>query len=124
VEYRATLGHKLNHSFKKDKSRFVFLFHPRFGDIVGLQATDKIFKGLNPVTIWHLPRKRIFLFQDKKYLSTIIISGRVWVCDGIMNVMRKKLDPCLKRPKKSFVRDGLAKVKTFFQHFFLFCRLV
>ena len=44
-KYRATLGHKLNHSFKKDSAEFVNVYHPRYGDIVGLQAKKNITKG-------------------------------------------------------------------------------
>jgi histone-lysine N-methyltransferase SETD7 len=43
--YRATLGHKLNHSFKYAKTDFGKAFHPRFGDIRSIFATADITKG-------------------------------------------------------------------------------
>lgn len=35
-KYRATLAHKVNHSFKNINSEFNFVYHPRFGWIRGL----------------------------------------------------------------------------------------
>ena len=43
--YRATLGHKVNHSFKKANTAFGQAFHPRFGNIRALYAVKDIFKG-------------------------------------------------------------------------------
>ena len=43
--YRATLGHKLNHSFKYAKTLFGNAFHPRFGHIRSVFATADISKG-------------------------------------------------------------------------------
>ena len=43
-KFRATLGHKVNHSFIKDNVRFGNVFHPRFGIIPCLTATKDIFK--------------------------------------------------------------------------------
>ena len=43
--YRATLGHKLNHSFKKGKmTLYKTAFHPRHGVIIGVMATERIKK--------------------------------------------------------------------------------
>ena len=43
--YRATLGHKVNHSFKHKKARFGAAYHPRFGDICSVVAESDIEKG-------------------------------------------------------------------------------
>ena len=44
-KYRATLGHKVNHSFKFDKAAFGRAYHPRFGNIRTVYATADITKG-------------------------------------------------------------------------------
>ena len=43
--YRATLTHKVNHSFTKSKTYFGYAMHPRFGLIRSLVAEDDIEKG-------------------------------------------------------------------------------
>mmetsp|Transcript_16948 Transcript_16948/g.16617 ORF Transcript_16948/g.16617 Transcript_16948/m.16617 type:complete len:249 (-) Transcript_16948:25-771(-) len=43
-EYSASLGHKANHSFEPN-SKYVFLFHPKFGDIMSVVATKDIESG-------------------------------------------------------------------------------
>ena len=43
--YRATLGHKMNHSFKFAKAQMTHAYHPRFGDVRAYYATSNIFKG-------------------------------------------------------------------------------
>ena len=43
--YRATLGHKLNHSFKATKSMYGAAYHPRFGEIRSVVAKSDIDKG-------------------------------------------------------------------------------
>ena len=43
--FRATLGHKINHSFIYDKSKYGYAYHPRFGDIRCVYATDDIKQG-------------------------------------------------------------------------------
>merc|ERR1712218_689759 len=43
-EYAATLGHKANHD-KTGNTRFAPLYHPRFGKIVGLFATEPLQAG-------------------------------------------------------------------------------
>lgn len=45
VNYRATLGHKANHSFKKSNAEYVDAYHPRFGSIVALVSLRDITKG-------------------------------------------------------------------------------
>ena len=42
--YRATLGHKVNHSFLKANSIFGQAFHPRFGKIRAVYAVKDISK--------------------------------------------------------------------------------
>ena len=44
-KYRATLGHKINHSFIHDNSKFGFGHHPRFGFIRTIVATKDIQAG-------------------------------------------------------------------------------
>ena len=36
--YRATLGHFVNHSFRETNAEFVPVFHPRFGDILAVRV--------------------------------------------------------------------------------------
>ena len=43
--FRSTLGHKVNHSFKFFKSRFGYAFHPRFGNVRSIIAISNITKG-------------------------------------------------------------------------------
>ena len=43
--YRATLGHKVNHSFNSTNSRFGLAYHPRFGNIRAIYAIKNITKG-------------------------------------------------------------------------------
>ena len=43
--YRATLGHKANHSFAKSNAKFVSVVHPRHGPIVSIVSKRKIEKG-------------------------------------------------------------------------------
>ena len=44
TKYRATLGHKANHSFKKDNAYFGHVSHPIFGQIRCLTAKKDIQK--------------------------------------------------------------------------------
>ena len=44
-DYRATLGHKLNHSFTKSKAIWGRAFHPRFGHVKCAVANQDIKKG-------------------------------------------------------------------------------
>ena len=48
-KFRATLGHKANHSFKKENAESINVYHPRYGSAVGLWAIKDIPKG---GTIW------------------------------------------------------------------------
>ena len=45
TKYRATLGHKVNHSFTKKNALYQSVIHPRFGPINCLLSTRKIKKG-------------------------------------------------------------------------------
>ena len=44
-KYRATLGHKMNHSFKFNKAQMMYASHPRFGDVKAYYAKENITKG-------------------------------------------------------------------------------
>ena len=43
--YRATLGHKANHSFLKSNAKYVSVIHPRHGPINAVVSTKNIRKG-------------------------------------------------------------------------------
>ena len=43
--YRATLGHKANHSFLKSNAKYVSVIHPRHGPINAIVSTRTIKKG-------------------------------------------------------------------------------
>ena len=45
TKYRATLGHKVNHSFVNVNARFQSVIHPRFGPIVAVISLKSIRKG-------------------------------------------------------------------------------
>ena len=45
TKYRATLGHKANHSFKHSSSKYGIAYHPRFGLVRAIFATRYINKG-------------------------------------------------------------------------------
>ena len=45
INYRSTLGHKFNHSFKRNQAYFGHVFHPRFGPIRSVVARTDIAKG-------------------------------------------------------------------------------
>ena len=44
TQFRATLGHKINHSFVKARSAFDFATHPRYGLIRSVIAIEDIYK--------------------------------------------------------------------------------
>ena len=45
AKYRATLGHKANHSFKYFNSKYGMAYHPRYGSIRSIVAIRNIIKG-------------------------------------------------------------------------------
>ena len=45
IEYRASLGHKINHKFTKPSGEFCNLKHPVFGNIRGVRSIRQIEKG-------------------------------------------------------------------------------
>ena len=45
THYRATLGHKANHSFTKHNSQYISLIHPRHGPISAIMSLKRIAKG-------------------------------------------------------------------------------
>ena len=57
TSFRATLGHKLNHSFVKVKSMYNFATHPRFGWIRTVTAIEDIYKGEEIFIHYHYPVK-------------------------------------------------------------------
>ena len=62
--YRATLGHFVNHSFRETNAEFVPAFHPRFGDILAVRIQSEI------VTYF------IYRFIEGKQMSNRTYSGR------------------------------------------------
>ena len=45
TNFRSTLGHKVNHSFRYSKVAFGKVFHPRFGNIKSIYAQQDVLKG-------------------------------------------------------------------------------
>ena len=43
--FRHSLGHKINHSFKYNNTKFGYAFHPRFGNVRAIIASKNITKG-------------------------------------------------------------------------------
>jgi hypothetical protein len=43
--FRHTLGHKINHSFKYNNTKFGYAYHPRFGNVRTIVASKNITKG-------------------------------------------------------------------------------
>ena len=60
--YRATLGHKANHSFNKFNCQYISLIHPRHGPISAIQSIRKIEKGEEILTFYG--------YKEDKYVST------------------------------------------------------
>ena len=56
AKYRATLGHKANHSFKYGNSKYGMAFHPRFGNIRAIFATRHITKGEEILVNYQYPK--------------------------------------------------------------------
>ena len=54
-QFRATLGHKINHDFLKFRSAFNFAMHPRHGWIRTVIAIDDIYKGDEIFINYHYP---------------------------------------------------------------------
>ena len=44
-KFRSTLGHKINHSYKKANAIFISVIHPRHGPIKGILSITNIKKG-------------------------------------------------------------------------------
>ena len=55
TQYRATLGHKLNHDFLKPSATTNFATHPRYGWIRSVTAIDDIYKGDEIFAHYHYP---------------------------------------------------------------------
>ena len=55
TQFRATLGHKLNHSFIKSRAAYNWATHPRYGWIRTVTAIDDIYKGDEIFINYHYP---------------------------------------------------------------------
>ena len=55
-KYRATLGHKVNHSFKKANMEFGSAIHPRFGPIRTVVAKRMIKRGEEILCDYEYPK--------------------------------------------------------------------
>ena len=55
VKYRASLAHKINHSFVKIKAQFNFASHPRFGWVRSVTAIENIYAGEEIFIHYHYP---------------------------------------------------------------------
>ena len=55
TQFRATLGHKLNHDFLKLRATYNFATHPRYGWIRSVTAIDDIYKGDEIFIHYHYP---------------------------------------------------------------------
>ena len=60
TNYRATLGHKVNHDFIKAKSTYNWAKHPRFGWIRTVVAIEDIYKDEEIFINYHYPIKAAF----------------------------------------------------------------
>ena len=56
IKYRATLGHKANHSFRYANSKYGVASHPRFGMIRAIFATRHITKGEEILVNYQYPK--------------------------------------------------------------------
>ena len=56
TKYRATLGHKANHSFRYANSKYGVAYHPRFGTIRAIFATRHITKGEEILVNYQYPK--------------------------------------------------------------------
>merc|ERR1712062_582383 len=55
TQFRATLGHKINHDFLKLRATFDFAMHPRYGWIRTVIAIDNIYRGEEIFINYHYP---------------------------------------------------------------------
>jgi len=53
--YRATLGHKINHSFYGSNCRFEIFYHARFGFVHAVKSTQPIRKDSEILCHYNLP---------------------------------------------------------------------
>ena len=54
-KYKATLGHKINHSILKQNCLFIEQFHPRFGVIPAAITTEKVVQDQEIICNYDLP---------------------------------------------------------------------
>ena len=74
-KYRATLGHKVNHSFKFTKAGYKRAYHPRFGNIIALYASKNITKGEEILVNYNYARGPVPEWYAALYLEEM---GRNW----------------------------------------------
>ena len=69
-KYRATLGHKVNHSFKKANTDFGSAVHPRYGPIRTIVSNRKIKKGEQLLCNYQYPEdSAIPKWYEKVYIE-------------------------------------------------------
>ena len=75
-KYRATIGHKVNHSFKSSNAEFGRALHPRFGLILTIVASENIQKG-QPILINYAYSERSIVphWYEKAYKEEY---GKPW----------------------------------------------
>ena len=90
--YRATLGHKINHSFVHGKSNFGFAYHPRFGDIRCLYATDDISKGEEILTNYgyRIGGHRVPGWYKELYEKE---TGKIWITTETPKPIQRQVHP-------------------------------
>jgi len=75
-KFRATLGHKVNHSFKSSKGKFAFCYNPRYGHIRSIVATSDINKGEEVLVDYEYPVGSLVpTWYSNLYLSEM---GKHW----------------------------------------------
>ena len=75
-QFRSTLGHKVNHSFKSSKGKFAFGYNPRYGHIRSIVATSDINKGEEVLVDYEYPiGSFVPSWYSDLYLSEV---GKPW----------------------------------------------
>ena len=75
-KYRATLGHKVNHSFKRANTDFGSAIHPRYGPIRTIVSNRRIRKGEQLLCDYQYPEdSAIPRWYEKVYVAEM---GKPW----------------------------------------------